>query len=699
MEQTDLEKLVLRIEANTTQFNKALKKVEHNTASSFRKSEKSVDRFSGKLKGLGSVAHDTVGAFAGFGGMGGLIGGGVVGTITALGAGVKAAAGDVARLAAEAKRAGVSFEAFQELQYSTAKSGVGIDALTDGLKEMQLRADEFILTGKGSASEAFERLGYTAGDLAVKLKEPDKLFEEIIGRLQQLDKAAQIRVADEIFGGTGGEQFVQLLDKGVTALRDGRKEARALGAVLKNEVAGEAAAINREFDKIATSLGTKLKWAVVKMATGAIQLRNRFDDSVVGDSNAGVADTVFRLGDEYRLAKERFEQAQKDLIGVRAQGAHAQGLSQARAKADELYQEVARLEKSIAQADYDLGGGAISVAGLDLKAIQKRMGLVASAVEPFTPITPKKPGNKPGSKPKKNSADDPVKQADKVRQVILELEHEAAQLGRVSDEQELYNALKKAGVSLHSEQGQAVAQAVAGLQAERVVIQAIANDQSMLALQVDELTHSFDYLGQTGLNTLLAIVGGSESAGDAIKRMGLQMANAAAQAALFGSGPMAGMMQALTGASGGFLTSIFSSISRSVIGSGASLSPGHLFGSGGYTGPGPKNAPAGVVHKGEVVWSQLDVARAGGVAAVEAMRLGRRGFSGGGIVGANLFDPVIGGRVEPHRPFGSANAQVIGSGDTHHWHISTPDVAGFKRSQSQIAATISHMAARGRRNS
>src|SRR3990172_5015143 len=43
---------------------------------------------------------------------------------------------------------------------------------------------------------------------------------------------------------------------------------------------------------------------------------------------------------------------------------------------------------------------------------------------------------------------------------------------------------------------------------------------------------------------------------------------------------------------------------------------------GGYTGSGGKNDPAGIVHKGEVVWSQDDIRRAGGVGNVEAMRKG-----------------------------------------------------------------------------
>lgn len=46
------------------------------------------------------------------------------------------------------------------------------------------------------------------------------------------------------------------------------------------------------------------------------------------------------------------------------------------------------------------------------------------------------------------------------------------------------------------------------------------------------------------------------------------------------------------------------------------------FSSGGYTGPGGVHEPAGIVHKGEVVWSQADVKRFGGVAAVEGLRTG-----------------------------------------------------------------------------
>lgn len=77
----------------------------------------------------------------------------------------------------------------------------------------------------------------------------------------------------------------------------------------------------------------------------------------------------------------------------------------------------------------------------------------------------------------------------------------------------------------------------------------------------------------------------------------------------------------------------------SVFGAGGIIPLG--FASGGYTGHGGVNQPAGVVHRGEVVWSQSDVSRAGGVAAVEAMRRGVMGYAYGGVVGAS---PVAYGR-------------------------------------------------------
>ncbi len=71
------------------------------------------------------------------------------------------------------------------------------------------------------------------------------------------------------------------------------------------------------------------------------------------------------------------------------------------------------------------------------------------------------------------------------------------------------------------------------------------------------------------------------------------------------------------------------------------------FSDGGYTGPGGKYEAAGIVHAGEVVFSQADIAALGGVRAVEAIRTGRApGYADGGVVGlASVPVPVFAGRV------------------------------------------------------
>ncbi|NMX91985.1 MULTISPECIES: phage tail length tape measure family protein [unclassified Pseudomonas] len=88
------------------------------------------------------------------------------------------------------------------------------------------------------------------------------------------------------------------------------------------------------------------------------------------------------------------------------------------------------------------------------------------------------------------------------------------------------------------------------------------------------------------------------------------------------------------------------------------------FSGGGYTGPGGVNEVAGTVHKGEVVWSQKDIQRYGGVAAVEALRNGnvsaipsvQSAKGGGAMPSMSSAPPQINIRVSGDGSSGSASA-------------------------------------------
>lgn len=105
------------------------------------------------------------------------------------------------------------------------------------------------------------------------------------------------------------------------------------------------------------------------------------------------------------------------------------------------------------------------------------------------------------------------------------------------------------------------------------------------------------------------------------------------------------------------------------------------FASGGYTGAGGKYEPAGIVHKGEVVFSQRDVRNHGGVAAVERLRL--RGYADGGVVG--VPSPALFGA----KPAGGLTVNLTvnvenGGGDTEQ-QVRQGVEAGMREAMRQIA--------------
>ncbi|GEM_PF-2976615 len=209
----------------------------------------------------------------------------VVGAATAAGVAVLKLSDQIIDLAAEAKTAGVAFKEFQALKFAADRNQVSLAALTDGMKELQLRADEFVKTGKGSSAEAFQRLGFTASDLSKRLKDPSALFEEIIRRLGQVDKAAQIRISDEIFGGTGGEQFVRFLDDGVDGIRRLKAEFANSGNLITPEQVQRAEdlknAVRRLQEAVSNVARAFIDTGITEWLTGVATKVANFASSVV----------------------------------------------------------------------------------------------------------------------------------------------------------------------------------------------------------------------------------------------------------------------------------------------------------------------------------------------------------------------------------------------------------------------------------
>jgi len=333
------QQLLVTLAARFDKYERDMERQKQRSRTGFKQMRDDAEKAgSGIEKAMGN-ALKTVGAF-GKGLAGGIIGGLAIGGLDTIIGRVADITKGIASIGSEAKRAGLSNQAFQELSHVANQARIPVDALTDGMKELSLRADEFVYTGKGSAAEAFQRLGFSASDLKEKLKDPSALLVEIIGRLQQLDRAAQIRIADELFGGTGGERFVELLSRGADGIRATIQEAHDLGLIMDDELIQRADELDRKFNKIGTTVSTFTKEAVVGLVFAMDDFLDRWN-KIEEQSTRNVQRGLTGIYEDLTEAKEKLADLQQ--LNVAFPGSEDANIERQKERIEELTAEAMRL--------------------------------------------------------------------------------------------------------------------------------------------------------------------------------------------------------------------------------------------------------------------------------------------------------------------------------------------------------------------
>ncbi|MBX4874440.1 phage tail protein [Rhizobium bangladeshense] len=272
----DGQRLLVTFEARLNKYERDLERSKGKSRTNFRAIQKEAETAASGIESAMGGAMKTLGSF-GKGLLGGIAGGLAVGGLDEIIGRVGELAKGVAEIGDTAQMAGLKVKDFQELKYVAEQNRIPVDALTDAMKELSLRADEWIKTGSGSGAESFQRMGYSAEQLARKLEDPKALLLDIIDRMQRLDSAARIRVFDEVFGGQGGEKFVQLIDRGADGIRATIKEANDLGLVMNEQLIQRADEFNRKWSAAASSFGVYWKEAFLSVAFLADDFLDRFN--------------------------------------------------------------------------------------------------------------------------------------------------------------------------------------------------------------------------------------------------------------------------------------------------------------------------------------------------------------------------------------------------------------------------------------
>lgn len=572
---TDNERLIVSVEARIRDLEKNMAKAAKVSGDRFGQIEKRAKLSGDRLeKTMGGAA--TRMGMAMRAGLAGIFAGGVLG----VGGQIAQIAGGIAQIGDEAKRAGLSTKSFQELKYVAEQNRIGVDSLVDGIKELNLRADEFIVTGGGSAAEAFQRLGYDATTLRDKLRDPSALFTEIIGKLEQLPRAARIRVMDEIFGGTGGEKFVQLIDRGEKAIRDQIKAANDLGIVMDDKLIEKADDLDRKFRAITTTVSSGLKQAIVSAAFALQDFIDRFREV----ENRQNTTLQRQLAEAERNLKAAQEGRDRTPFGDRVFGR--------------------QIEKSQAEVDYlrrVLRDRALETIRPQLETMRNPGVAQKGDRLGYTPPAPPSGGR--GGASRNSTAESAQRERQAVADLIEELEEELRLVGATDAERRAAEASRRAGAAATEDERQRIIALNEALYQENAALDAQQQRLQGMADTARDFIGGFRADIMNGVPPLQAL-------GNAIGRLSDRIFDELLTA-----------MFEVQNAGGGF-GGIFGWLGK-LLG----------FAGGGYTGPGGKYEPKGIVHGGEYVMSKAATERLG-VGNLEALhRSALRGYAGGGLVG------------------------------------------------------------------
>ncbi|MDQ0347867.1 hypothetical protein [Ancylobacter vacuolatus] len=589
----DEERLVVLLEARVRDFERNFARAQQTADKRFKaiedRAKSSATRLKAAFAGIGGAVSGAAGALGAAAGIGGL-------GLAGLFAGAKTAAADLAQIAAEAQKAGVAVEAFQELGYAAQGALVNIDALTDGVKELQLRADEFIVTGAGGGAEAFQRLGYTADDLKTKLQDPAALFEEIIEKLGRLDKASQIRISDELFGGTGGEQFVRLLSQGNGYIARMRQEARDTGNVLDAELIQRAVEIDRQFAKLATTVGTQLKGALV----GVVALMRDFTD-MLNSTETQTSATLQRRIDLLTAAAENMRKSSMAF----ALGGGEDGIKRREAEAAALQAQLDSRPPRVTVNPSGVTGG---------RGDLSNVGEAHDLAKAYDQIV--------------QSAEGRIAQMA-IEQQALGLTTAAAETLRVK--QELLAEAQRAGITLTADQSAKLEEL-----AQRSGVAAGAFEQAALSqARLQETMLQFEDISYDAVSGFVSDLRAGVDAADALQNSLNRVLDTLIEMALQES--IKSIFSSLSAPAGGAAGggSVGGGLISSIIGM---VGSAFGFAEGGFTGAGGKHQPAGVVHRGEYVFSKAAVGRIG-AGNLDALH---KGYAEGGYVAPGFAIPQPG---------------------------------------------------------
>ena len=424
---------------------------------------------------------------------------GAAAALAGLGVGARAIRGiveETSRLAKDADKVGLLTDEFQRLQFGFGQAGVEASNFTTAMEQFNKRLTE-AQTGTGNLKKILDANNVSLFDSNGNMKSVNTLLGEYAELIKNAETSQnRLYLATEAFGRSGGD-MVLALRYGAEGMAKLSEEADDAGGVIDEELLRSAEEFDDAWSRASRRFEVNMKSAVLSVITGFDDLTDAIDQAA--ESGEGV------LGEFLQDLRQRSE----------AQNAHEAGLAFGQlvgAGGDVVLSKTSRLPANPEDPLDAFGGpGDFQYSG------------------PRT-IIPTTPGRKSSTS-----------KAARHDQVLAGLRLEYELLGQTAQRQREINALRAAGVDAASERGQMILAEVEQINRKELALLALEEQQKAIEDQQLAFGESMSYLADIGVQAFDAWISGAEDAGDALKRMGVQVLALLAKGALLGEGPLAGL--------------------------------------------------------------------------------------------------------------------------------------------------------------
>lgn len=497
----------------------------------------------------------------------------------------KGALADLDSIAKATKAAGLDPTFYQGLAHAAELGGVGIDQLNQALNAFNKNAGMAAI-GKGELVEKLKALDPVLLENIRKATTQEKRLRLVADAIDATSSASRKAAIASAAFGDSGVRLVEVFKGGAAALDATIVKAEALGLVVDRQILARAEELNDEFTTTTKIVDVQLKQAFVNLGPVLVWLTG-----LAG----GIAEQIGRTVDGLNsLEKQssgtlegRLASIQKQLISNNPFESPNPG-------------QIANIDPAAAASETEAIMAELRRRAMDNLRTQ------LSSMPPSTPDIP----TLEETASRKAAAAAAIAQAEAVKTLISNLEFEKSLIGQSATDQAVATALRQAGAVATVTQRGEIEALIRAMDAERAAIEANAEAMAQFGDIASSATRSL-------IDDLVAGKSAAESFANVLNQIGNKLLDIGL-GSIFGSGGSSGLLGQLFG-----------------------------FADGGYTGPGAKRQPAGIVHKGEYVFDQESTRRIG-VSNLERIASGRaigppsmpKAIGGGGGVVIN-FAPVI----------------------------------------------------------